>query len=184
MEQQGPRVPIIAMTAHNLPGDQQRFIAYGMDGYLSKPIRFEALTQELKRVLSQPIHFVKPVASPVISSQPDEHYFDLDAALVLVDGSEEELRTLAALFINNAPRRLLEIESAYRRADVEQLIHSAYQLKGESENFGYPRVSILAGQLIDLTQKRRLLELKSLLSELSTNVEQLITDLKRRVLAA
>ena len=184
MEQQGPRVPIIAMTAHNLPGDQQRFMAYGMDGYLSKPIRFEALTQELKRVLSQPIHFVKPVASPVISSQPDEHYFDLDAALVLVDGSEEELRTLAALFINNAPRRLLEIESAYRRADVEQLIHSAYQLKGESENFGYPRVSILAGQLIDLTQKRRLLELKSLLSELSTNVEQLITDLKRRVLAA
>lgn len=184
IEQQGPRVPIIAMTAHNLPGDQQRFLAYGMDGYLSKPIRFDALKQELKRVLSQPMHLVKPANSRGSDTPIIEHYFDLDAALLLVDGSYEELRTLAELFINNAPRRLMEIESAYRRADLEQLMHLAYQLKGESENFGYPRVSILAGQLVDLAQKQRVLELKSLLFEISNEVERLMTDLKLRVLAA
>lgn len=183
MEKQGPRVPIIAMTAHNLPGDQQRFLAQGMDGYLSKPIRFESLKQELKRVLSQPIHLVQAVRD-VDVHRSSERYFDLDAALLLVDGSHDELRALAELFINNAPRRLLEIESAYRRADVEQLIHLAYQLKGESENFGYPRVSILAGQLVDLAQKQRLIELKALLVELSSEVERLMYDLKKRVLVA
>jgi CheY-like chemotaxis protein len=39
----GGRLPIVAMTAHAIKGDDQRCLNAGMDGYLAKPIRGEEL---------------------------------------------------------------------------------------------------------------------------------------------
>ena len=48
----GQHVPIIALTAHSMPGDRERCLAAGMDDYLSKPIRAEQLEGAMNQWLS------------------------------------------------------------------------------------------------------------------------------------
>jgi CheY-like chemotaxis protein len=47
----GAHLPIIAMTAHAMPGDLDRCLAAGMDGYITKPIKTKDVLATLDRVL-------------------------------------------------------------------------------------------------------------------------------------
>lgn len=47
----GTHTPIIAMTAHAMAGDRERFLAQGMDGYVSKPIQSRELFQAIELAL-------------------------------------------------------------------------------------------------------------------------------------
>jgi two-component system sensor histidine kinase/response regulator len=53
-EKSGDRhIPIIAMTAHSLKGDQERCMLAGMDGYVSKPIRTADLFAAIESVVGK-----------------------------------------------------------------------------------------------------------------------------------
>ena len=47
-------IPIIALTAHAMRGDEARARDAGCDGYLSKPISPKKVVEEVKRVLKLP----------------------------------------------------------------------------------------------------------------------------------
>jgi len=51
-EKEGARehIPIIALTAYALKGDRERFMAMGMDGYISKPISMDELFHTLDNI--------------------------------------------------------------------------------------------------------------------------------------
>jgi two-component system cell cycle response regulator len=66
---QDPRVallPVIAVTAYAMRGDQERVLDSGFDGYLSKPVNPSSLTKEINRLLT------KQVPQPASQNQTDK----------------------------------------------------------------------------------------------------------------
>jgi two-component system cell cycle response regulator DivK len=49
------RIPIIALTAHAMRGDEERARAAGCDGYLSKPISPKKVVEEVRAYLKLPL---------------------------------------------------------------------------------------------------------------------------------
>jgi signal transduction histidine kinase/DNA-binding response OmpR family regulator len=59
----GNHLPIIALTAHAMKGDEERCLAAGMDGYISKPIRPAELFAVMERLAPSKLH---PETEPVL----------------------------------------------------------------------------------------------------------------------
>ncbi len=47
-----PSIPVLALTAHAMKGDQERFLAAGMDGYIAKPVDMEELRRAIEAALN------------------------------------------------------------------------------------------------------------------------------------
>ena len=54
------KLPVVAVTAYAMRGDQERILNSGFDGYLSKPVNPSSLAEELDRVLTKGSQPTKP----------------------------------------------------------------------------------------------------------------------------
>jgi CheY-like chemotaxis protein len=48
-------VPIIALTANSMSGDRERYLAAGMNAYVSKPIERRTLLEVIETVIGEPV---------------------------------------------------------------------------------------------------------------------------------
>jgi CheY-like chemotaxis protein len=60
----GRHIPIVAMTAHAMKGDQERCLEAGMDGYISKPIQPDHMMEVIERVTSLAADTAEPAPVP------------------------------------------------------------------------------------------------------------------------
>ena len=126
-----PRPRVVAMTANALKGDRERYLAAGLDDYVSKPIRIEELQRALERC--------QPRRSDVAVKVDADNAYPIDRVLLeeqYDDMADEMLEDLLPIFMEDASRLKADIEGAVAQQDVDALWKSLHGLKGASLSIG------------------------------------------------
>jgi signal transduction histidine kinase/CheY-like chemotaxis protein len=136
------RTPIVAMTAHALAGDAERFLGAGMDDYLAKPVTLQKLRTVLQTWLGDADEARNVSAAPA----PSDETAAIDLAVLseqLGDDHPHVLRGLLQIFVDDFAGLLQSISSALAAHDRAALAAAAHAARGAA-------ASAAAGPLANL----------------------------------
>jgi CheY-like chemotaxis protein len=129
---------IVAMTAHSLEGDREKCLAAGMDDYISKPVKIEALRDAIECFLglqSAQREAVEEGGQAIVDPTALQAFRELDP-----DGSNTILAQLISVFLENLPALIGELREAIGGCSASQTARVAHTLKGSCSNFGAHRM--------------------------------------------
>ena len=168
----GEHIPIVAMTAHAMQGDRDRFLAAGMDGYVAKPVRPHELYAAVEEF--------GPHAEAGLLA-PADVPFEWDAALESVGGDEAMLRELAEMFFAECPKLMQQIREHIASADGPELRRAAHTLKGSAHVFGAEGVAEAAHRLEEIGREEAFADAAEALALLEDEVARLLPALRARI---
>jgi CheY-like chemotaxis protein/HPt (histidine-containing phosphotransfer) domain-containing protein len=178
----GRNLPIIALTANAMQGDERKCLAAGMNGFLAKPFSFEQLQEALARYL--------PAASPLSTRRDSTKLIDRGAETPTSVVDPFNLRTLETLrqiglragkdlvtgllrrFVDAGPEAVDRIEAAVTEHDGPRLSRTAHALKSSTANLGAESLSSQYAQLEALGRENRIEEALALLGPLRREHER------------
>jgi two-component system, sensor histidine kinase and response regulator len=169
-EKGATHLPIFAMTAHAMKGDRERCLDAGMDGYLTKPVRFSDIEQTLSSAVRAPMVPSKPAALKAS--------WDKTEALDRIGGDEQLLRELCQIFLEESPKLLQKLHLAVAAGDADAVMRAAHSLKGESSYLGAGATSQAARQLEEMGRCNDLSRAGETLGVLEREATALQLDLK------
>jgi two-component system sensor histidine kinase/response regulator len=149
---------IIAMTAFAQEGARERCFAAGMDDYLAKPVRLEALEAALARWVPLKATPNSQNGSAKTASGSGCESIDPEVMIELLDLSRscekgDFLGELIDMFYGEFASRLALIREASARGELEELDERAHELKGSCLSLGLGRMATLCSQLEALARE-------------------------------
>lgn len=170
-------IPIIAMTANAMKGDDMTCIEAGMNDYLSKPIDEELLLAKLQQwLLGVDTEFCQLPNSRIHSRAVslDNHYWDKEGALKRVRGRPDRLCKLIQMFLKDNPARLSELAKHCRQADSQHIKLLAHTVKGVAANLGLTELQLAAAELEQNHSSDHVVSLQEKVQQAFTMIEPLL----------
>lgn len=152
----GLEVPIFAMTAHAMAGEQERCIQLGMNDFISKPLNSAELFEKIHRIAIQTNkqntsvenNSFTPMHQPE-EKIPDEGQIDLTYLRELSSGNRAFEKEMLTLFIKQVPEELMELQQAYQQKEHLLVKNTAHRMKSSLPLVGIDYLLKLLAQLED-----------------------------------
>ena len=133
-------VPIIAMTANALKGENEKCIAAGMNGYITKPVDADVLIKALKDIAKSKPTTLRIASIDEQAAQEEEveetPLWDKDGMVDRLGGNNVLINKLLSLFINDYPDKKAKLKQALHDGNREDIRFYAHTIKGNLGDIG------------------------------------------------
>jgi CheY-like chemotaxis protein len=127
----GSGLPIIALTANAIKGENDKCIAAGMNDYIAKPFKEDEF---LKKIA----YWLKTVftlgTSNAVPEQPAEALYDLSALIAISKGNTGFVKKMLTLFCEQTPSLIQQMRVFYTEKSLEKMAALAHKIKPSIDN--------------------------------------------------
>lgn len=153
-------IPIIAMTAHSLVGEQQLCFDVGMDAYVPKPFKQPVLLEAIKTVLTKE------------GKTEPKRKVNLSFLEEMACGDTAFIKEMIQLFIERIPNEAAQMQKAFHNNDNESVKNISHNMKSSVDIF----------MLKDLSNYLTIIEEEAKAGHFSTDTADKINFLHREII--
>lgn len=162
--------PVIAVTAHALAEEKQRFLGSGLEDFLSKPIQLEKLIMVINEWCE--------LSDSDRTKLPDS--IDWELALLRSNRDAQNAISFMDDFVTHLLAHRTDIQEYAEQHKIDELLASAHKLHGACCYTGVPRLQSICFDLEESLKNDPAYPFKEKVNDLLIEINLLISDWQKR----
>jgi len=176
-------VPIIALTANAIKGDDEKCLRAGMNDYISKPFQPETLKNKIISNMNLSGHTMK-VSRPKSEIGSTDKATDLSYLKEMSDNDQSFIFDMIQSFVSQTPKDIENIWFHFSNEEYDEVANLIHKIKPSITFMGIHEIKDLVLEIEDNAKKRKLEQMKEQLERFEKICVEAISELKEEIATA
>lgn len=129
-------LPMIALTANAIKGDNEKCLEAGLNSYLAKPFKEEDLMKMIAVMLKMNSSHNTKKKVEVVTEEPEPVYYDITEIKTISRGNEAFINKMLKMFVEQIPVFVAEMMQKLEEGQLTAVGEIAHRIKPTIDNMG------------------------------------------------